>query len=333
MLCTNCGGTIQEGVSYCTYCGMPVRRPAEPPSRDAVDKLKEHLDASANERQGTDRIISVFWVIIPFIVLIAVSVVTMVIMIAAVMDTLEEFDPDDPEWEREMSGRYDLVVLATSLLGVPVYVVMAKVTYDLVNRHNRHFDRERRLRDAVKTLLYPGGAYASGFSLPPGAEARRSAVFWGSVVIISQAISVLMSALMDYGGYIEVGKLLLLALLALGALTVFILEIYILHILTSEMVSHNARWHGFVSETKVELARMGFMAGDLREPYRLPDRSSAIYVVLTIFTGGLFMFYWWYAAVKDGNRHLQSHVLFEQDLRRMLDTMTAEKKADVTPTA
>ena len=331
-MCTNCGGTIQEGVSYCTYCGMPVRRAAEPPRADTVDRLKEHLDASARERQGTDRIISTFWVIIPFIVLMATFVITISVTIAVVLDAFDNWDSENPEWGREMTGKYGTIALAASFLGVPVYIVIAKVTYDLVKRHNLHFDRERRLRDAISTLTFPAGAYASGYRLPSGAEKPRNPIFWGTIIVLSQAISVVY-AFIGFSVDLSPGETLLLMLALLAALIIFILEVYILHVLTSEMVSHNARWHGFVSETKVELARMGFTAGDLREPYRLPDRSSAIYVVLTIFTSGLFMFYWWYAAIKDGNRHLEGHVLFEQDLRKLLDKGLPEKKEGVSPTA
>ena len=331
-MCTNCGGTIQEGVSYCTYCGMPVRRAAEPPRRDAVDRLKELLDASARERQGTDRVISIFWIIIPFIVLMATFVITAAVTMAAVMDAFDDWDPNNPDWEREMTGKYDTVALAASFLGVPVYIVVAKVTYDLVKRQNLHFDRERRLRDAIAALTFPAGAHSSGYRLPPGAERVRNPAFWAAVIVLSQATSI-MYAFVGFDADLSLGDVLVLMFAMLAALIIFVLEVYILHVPTSEMVSHNARWHGFVSETKVELARMGLTAGDLREPYRLPDRSSAIYVILTIFTGGLFMFYWWYAAIKDGNRHLQDHVLFEQDLRRLLDTRLPDKMEGVSPTA
>ncbi|MEI6797346.1 MAG: DUF4234 domain-containing protein, partial [Methanomassiliicoccales archaeon] len=51
----------------------------------------------------------------------------------------------------------------------------------------------------------------------------------------------------------------------------------------------------------------------------LPERSFVIYLVLTIVTLGLFMFYWVYVIIKDMNEHMKNQWAFEDQLLREMN--------------
>ncbi|MEM1713372.1 MAG: DUF4234 domain-containing protein [Desulfurococcaceae archaeon] len=45
----------------------------------------------------------------------------------------------------------------------------------------------------------------------------------------------------------------------------------------------------------------------------VPDRSTLLYLILTIVTG-IFLIYWVYTLTKDPNKHFESHSVLEREL-------------------
>ena len=56
-------------------------------------------------------------------------------------------------------------------------------------------------------------------------------------------------------------------------------------------------------------------------PYRnppIPDRSFALYFVLTLITGSIFAVYWVYVLVSDPNNHFRQQMLMEDTIMAQL---------------
>src|SRR5438094_2191892 len=58
-------------------------------------------------------------------------------------------------------------------------------------------------------------------------------------------------------------------------------------------------------------------------PYRnppIPDRSFALYFVLTLITGSIFGVYWVYVVVTDPNNHFRQQMLMEDTIMAQLSS-------------
>lgn len=321
MHCPNCGGMGQSEGSFCIYCGARMPLPTTSLREDDVKRLREQLVPIVNHKDQTDVRISTLWVIVPFIGLMIVGIAILVVLLAAAFASIEsgDYDPDDPFGYSTDTAQYSIILYAMS---AGLYAALALLTYNLVKRHNEHFTRERRFRDTIMSFSERSAGARFQYSTPASAETMRSPILWAGVIVFPSVVNFVgMVAMMviasgddpNYGAYI-----LYALVLSLVTIVLLVAEFYLFYFLTVEMSNHHKRWMGFVREIKALLGRGGFTAGGLLEPMRLPDRSIAVYVIVSIFTGGLFFFYWWYSIVKDGNEHFRHHRHFEDQLIALL---------------
>ncbi len=324
MHCPNCGGSSLSEGGFCIYCGARMPLPTTSLDEGDVKRLREQLVPIVNHKDRTDVRISTLWVIIPFIGLIIVGIVIFTVVLADVFASIEsgEYDPDDPAGLYSMDNMAYSVAL--NVISAGLYIVLALLTYYLVKRHNEHFARERRFRDVIISFSEKSTGAGFQYSTPPNAETKRSPTLWAGViafpVVMTLAGMVAMGTITSADDP-NVGAYVLFVLaLSIVALVMLVAEFYLFYFLTVEMSNHHKRWMGFVRETKALLGRAGYTAGGLFEPMRLPDRSIAVYVIASVFTGGLFVFYWWYSIVKDGNEHFSHHRHFEDQLVAFLTT-------------
>ena len=337
MHCPNCGGLSQSEGGFCIYCGARMPLPTTSIREDDFKRLREQLVPIINHKDRTDVVISSLWVVIPFIGLMIVGIAIFAVLMADVFASVESgaYDSDDPFGIYSTdSMAYSVVLYAIS---AGLYVALALLTYNLVKRHNEHFTRERRFRDAIMSFSERSAGAMFQYSTPMNAETKRSPILWAGVIALPGVTTLVgMVAMMVIGSADDpnVGAYVLIVLvLATVALVLLVAEFYLFYFLTVEMSNHNNRWMGFVRETKALLGRGGYTAGGLLEPMRLPDRSIAVYVVASLFTGGLFFFYWWYSIVKDGNEHFRHHRHFEGQLVALLSTRptrTDEQDASIS---
>ena len=89
---------------------------------------------------------------------------------------------------------------------------------------------------------------------------------------------------------------------------------YMLHFLTDDAWKHDQAWIYFAMGTKVAIAKAGGTAGGMDEGYPMQRRPSALYIILSFVTFGLFLVFWWYATVKDTNDHYARQARFEDEL-------------------
>jgi len=59
-----------------------------------------------------------------------------------------------------------------------------------------------------------------------------------------------------------------------------------------------------------------------RRTEAMPDRSSVLYLILTIITAGLFGIYWVYVLLKDPIEHFKYHIQAESQLLSALESVT-----------
>ena len=102
-----------------------------------------------------------------------------------------------------------------------------------------------------------------------------------------------------------------------------ILLFYIFHFLNKELVKHEAVerriyeiLYEYLSERGVAIGRPAI----LEEP-PTPDRSTILYIVVSIFTLGLFFPYWVHVVNQDWNRHVEIHERSERWLLQSLEKL------------
>jgi hypothetical protein len=332
MRCSTCGGTSGEG-SFCIYCGARLAEPSVPIRPDDAKSLSRDLLPIINDRDRTDTYISPLWAIAIFVAVMIIGFALVAVVFIEVLDTFaaEDYDPDNPFSAYDLYLNEAFIILIA--MNTAMYLVLARLAHNLVRRNNEHFARERRFREAVGAFASRTGRGTSQFYTPDGAEpAKRSPIMWALVVAIPGIMSVAYVAVMavDSGSddtYTTIMAMMAVLQIGLGLL-LLVGQFYLFYFLTKDMANHHGRWVWFARGTKVFLGSMGYTAGWLSEPQPLPDRSVAVYIVVSIFTGGLFFFYWWYAIIKDGNAHFEHHRQFENGLLELLTGRAAPAAPD-----
>lgn len=177
------------------------------------------------------------------------------------------------------------IVLAGAILGFWVF-------YKLISRRNEHFERAAMLYEAVTDLIEPKAPR----------EAKR----------IKEALRRMKA---------EEGERKNAVLWVVLSLLVPLVGLYVYHFLNRDFVKHDR-------EERVVLERIGDAlrsAGRRGLPVlaeskvgEFPKRSTALYLVLTVITLGIFGLYWLYTLVKDPNEHFSEHAKVEEQLLQEL---------------
>ena len=92
---------------------------------------------------------------------------------------------------------------------------------------------------------------------------------------------------------------------------------YVYHFLNKDFVKHERRELRILNNLRDLLRRRGGYVEVPIEP-TIKDRSTFIYILLSIITFGIFQLYWVYTLTKDPNEHFRMHRLIEE---RLLDAL------------
>lgn len=326
--CAVCGSNVPEGGVFCPTCGMIATegiRLDDP----RLSASKENLRKAVAGRQRTDRIVKTSWIVLPIALLVISYIVTPIAIFLAV----ERIGPVDPTLETDQFwndlSRDTLAILAIIFsFSITAQLFYAWMAFRLVDRQNGHFEREKALRESVLRLLRsaawsPERMQMAGpeiMTLEQG-EARAShrhhdSLTWAFIVALPAVGITLMvlgfaffspslGSLAAVVGLIGVGGLIGLV----GSVMTF----YMFYFLGKEMYEHDARWASFIFLARRAMSKLGFPQGRTYCSIRLPERSFALYLILAIFFFP-FMYYWWYALMKDPNEHFQRQWEFEDHL-------------------
>jgi hypothetical protein len=108
---------------------------------------------------------------------------------------------------------------------------------------------------------------------------------------------------------------LAIVLSALVGLIAFILMIYMFYWLGKDVKEHDTKWSIFSCNARNAMSKLGFPSpATSRYGYsQLPEREFAMYLLVTLFFSP-FVYYWWYALIKDPNEHFRAQWRFEDEL-------------------
>ncbi len=323
MRCPGCGTESSEQSVFCTYCGVKMQPEARVENATIGAELGE-LREAISRRRRTDRRLPPLAAVVPFIITMLFAIV----LVGAVFGKILDYDLSggDMPTEEEILGDMDSYIVAAVVFNVLFYATYAALAYLMVDRANRHLEREAAVMNAVGKILGKLGGARSLTSDPWGRElildgraaygTKRNPLLWAAVV----ALPLIGSLAEDYAvlnGDFELSGSLQIVSLPIMLVHV-VLMFYFLHTVSEDTWRHDRDWMDFARGTKVALARAGATAGALDEGATLPNRPTGLFLVVSFITLGLFLVYWWYVAVKDPNGHYEKQARFEDQLVAML---------------
>lgn len=96
---------------------------------------------------------------------------------------------------------------------------------------------------------------------------------------------------------------------------------YVYHFLNKDFYKHERREEYIIEDLNRVLAEVGGGGLTIRRVQTVPDRSTAIYLALSILTLGIFVLYWVYTLTKDPNEHFLEHRKWEEEMLRALESL------------
>lgn len=175
-------------------------------------------------------------------------------------------------------------MVLSSLIGLAAAGLGIYVVYKLIRRRNRHFIRARRLCENVAAAL--GGE--SNYQL------RRVLEEMEEISERDAVVWAVLSWIVPFLGF------------------------YVFHFLNEDFRRHEmleARFYGAVSQ---------LVGRELRFERVIPSRSTALYLILTLITLGLFAAYWLYTLARDPNLHFAQHRRVDAELLRILEERASQ---------
>lgn len=298
-----------------TYPAPPSRPPE---TRELTNARQKVLDA-ISRRRDSDRKLSAAWVVVPMVVLYALTTVGFAIIFGDLIDDIETGQEYSLDLYSSDSVRnaYMFIIPAT----VFHVLMFAALIYLLLDRMNRHIDRERGLREALtdyvsaaaaahgsRTIVAPEvstmeSAHMAAIASDKKMSPQKFALAFGLVAgvgIPAVVVMVYTDVLGDLSAYAGITGISLTVRLA-----EIVVVLYLLNALGSHNYNHATLWNNFVYGTLYGLYKVGTPVMTPYAPRAPEERSFVLYLVLSIFTGGLFMYYWWYTTVKDPNVHYE----------------------------
>jgi hypothetical protein len=238
------------------------------------------LDIEARVR--TDRPVSSIWVALPGATfLLAVSAVVYVTVVAFQSISQSAGSTQAPAALPSVFGF--LGYFAPVPYGI--LAVFLVLVYKLIERRNWHFKRQQALFSDLLALL---GTEAAGRNVEAEFQAR---------------IAPAQSTLDEINAKETQREALLWAITCffVGALLPFVI-----YFLMKDYYNHERREERFLQQLSIAASSAGFNFPYFGRARQLPNRSFAIFAVLTVVTYGLFTMYWLYRLINDPNEHFES---------------------------
>ncbi len=320
MRCPTCATESPDDHRFCPMCGSVLAKPIDLRDR-ALDAGRGAIWTAIARRAFTDEVLLTLWAILPLLISLVLGVPGGVLFVIGLNET--DFDGTGTFEPSSMVLLGLATIIIGSIIAESLYAILA---FKLVRRQNEHYARERDLRAGVLALLdaaantpHKKAAVMPEMSqmtwLHNTVEERRDPVLWGLVPASSAIIVALVGValLAMIGEEWVAGFLVIMVFAGLLGLVVFVLTMYMFYFLGKNMYEHDGRWNAFATYARSALTKLGFPPGTPFALRRLPERSFIIYLIVTIFIG-IFIYYWWYALVKDPNEHFRAQWSFEDSL-------------------
>jgi len=249
---------------------------------------KAQITEAIRLRAQTDKLLSVAWVALPVIAVLALIVWSVLWFVLSGFT----YDPETGAFDWGELGFWEWLAGSVGVF-VVVGVLAAIVAYNLINRRNQHFKREALLRAGVLQYL------------------RERAAAAGGEHMISSELATMQSVHSDANANDDEKSAVLWTILLFIPVVQFFAGLYVLYFLTKYAHEHDQRWQAFMQQAQSAGSKLG-MTVVVPSWKALPRRSYVIYLVVTLFlTFYLFLIYWIYVLIKDPNEHFKAQWQFE----------------------
>jgi len=260
----------------------------------------ENVKKDVRMRVETDSIMSTAWLLI-YLVPIILAAVWAPIFIAT-MNSLVRTTAQLPTAQRfdALSSSIFALLSVVYVIGAISFIANVIFEYKLVKRRNTHFKRQSFLfEDILASVKAIAGKKGVNVEAGLGSadrtlrevkaeETEKNAVLWA-----------LLSAFVP------------------------IVVWYVWYFLMKDFYKHERREDGFWEDTSKMLDKCGARFSVPRRMETVPDRSFALYLIVSIVTFGVFNIYWFYVLLKDPNHHFQYHIQIEDPLLSTLESIAA----------
>jgi uncharacterized membrane protein YidH (DUF202 family) len=184
------------------------------------------------------------------------------------------------DWTTDAGMAVLLSVVTCGIYGLYIF-------YKLMERRDMHLARIANMVNTSVALL------------------KEKAAAGGKTELIGQELSQLeMVQRQMYEESRERGAVLWVVLAIVTGIAAFIGYYFIM----DDIAKHDQLEAQYFTLMSSALAKLGLSSQASQAAPNIPDRSFALYLVLSLVTCGIFYFYWEYVLVDDGNRHVEAQV-------------------------
>jgi len=272
----------------------------------------ENLRRDLRTRLESDKQMSGAWAIVPLlptIVGIAITAIVFAVIFSSLANIPRTTTPTGSTVTTigpliaALIGAIILAYLTYFILLILVIVLIFK----LVSRRNNHFNRQILLQEDLVSM-------ASELAAKKGVDV--------SILLNNMDRSVREARLEE-----AEKNATLWAFLVFSGLGMF----YVGYFLMKDFFRHERREDLFINDM---LRTFNALGVPINFPYRnppMPDRSFALYFVLTLITASIFSVFWVYVLVSDPNNHFRQQMLMEDTIMAQLSTTMAPAPTPAPP--
>ncbi|GBE58211.1 hypothetical protein BMS3Abin01_01143 [bacterium BMS3Abin01] len=215
------------------------------------------------------------------------------------MDSMMALDVDlrqreATDWQTTFISAFLLTIITCGIYGI--YIL-----YKLMDRRLQHFERLVSLREHLIEVL------------------REKAAAAGKTAEVEEDLSQLEGLHLEATARDRAGEkspVLWLVLTIVFSLVVY----YIYYFLNDDFRAHEANEQQFMAKASDIMTKLGIVQQPITPSMVVPERTFVKYLLLTIFTCGIYGIYWWYTLITDPNLHFDNHATWETQLSTALSS-------------
>ena len=253
----------------------------------------ENLRRDLRTRLESDRQMSGAWAIVPLLPVI-VGVVATVLFFAFLFSSITSVPGGriTNSTAASLAAGFFGALIIYYISYFVVLILVAVLIYKLVSRRNTHFNRQILLQEDLVNM-------AKELAAKKGVDVS---------ILVNNMERNVREARLE-----ETEKNATLYALLYG-----LVWIYTAYFLMKDFFKHERREDLFINDSLRTFNALGL---PINFPYRnppIPDRSFALYFVLTLITGSIFGIYWVYVLITDPNNHFRQQMLMEDTIMAQL---------------
>ena len=256
----------------------------------------ENLRRDLRTRLESDKQMSGAWAIVPLLPII-VGIVATVLFVAFLFSSFASMPRGAPVTNStavRFIGVFFGALIIYYISYFVVIVLVAVMIFKLVSRRNTHFNRQILLQEDLVNI-------AKELATRKGID-----------------VSVLLNNMERNAREARLEETEKNA--TLYAILGGVAWIYVAYFLMKDFFKHERREDLFINDMLRTFNALGVSINFPNRNPPIPDRSFALYFVLTLITGSIFGVYWVYVLVTDPNNHFRQQMLMEDTIMAQLSS-------------